>query len=74
MILPLFKQWILWSLLSLSSYILLSVKKDVSKEEEVETEVETGEEVAVVFLHELTKRRVVKPQSEYNDVYRVEFK
>lgn len=51
--------------MSLSSYILLSVKKDVSKEEE-EEEVETGEEVAeeveVVALNELTKRRVVKPQ------------
>ena len=74
MILPLFKQWILWSLLSLSSYILLSVKKDISKEEEVETEEEVVAEVTVVALNELTKRRVVKPQSEYNDVYRVELK
>ena len=44
--------------MSLSSYILLIVKKDISKE----VEVETGEEVEVVALNELTKRRVVKPQ------------
>ena len=60
--------------MSLSSYILLIVKKDVSKEEEVETGEEVAEEVEVVALNELTKRRVVKPHSEYNDVYRVELK
>ena len=48
--------------MSLSSYILLIVKKDVSKEEEVETGEEVAEEVEVVALNELTKRRVVKPQ------------
>lgn len=40
----------------------------------METGKEVAEEVEVVALNELTKRRVVKPQSEYYDVFRVELK